>query len=209
VREWPNRRAWKARVLETGPWVQIPPSPPLLGATGAVRCQGISSGAPAYQPAANDEHRKAVSRGAAPIPKGNVAKRYGGQSQCRVGTWRVAARRFVIWYFYRAKSESEGAGPCATSSCEPRQVRKEATVSRSVCVPQDHLAPLFIAMLKQVHRFVLPSKKSSTYRGDRVGLGRLRAGAVRMDVTPPVLAARPHTGRGGLGEPGMCVIADV
>jgi hypothetical protein len=60
-------------------------------------------------------------------------------------------------------STRKGAGPCAISSCEPRQVRKEATVSRSVCVPQDHLAPLFIAMLKQVPSFVLASEKSSTY----------------------------------------------
>ena len=37
----------------------------------------------------------------------------------------------------------KGAGPCATESCEPRQVRKEATVSRLVWVPQDHLAPVF------------------------------------------------------------------
>ena len=36
----------------------------------------------------------------------------------------------------------EGAGPCATEPCEPRQVRKEATVSGQFCVPQDHLAPL-------------------------------------------------------------------
>jgi len=36
-----------------------------------------------------------------------------------------------------------GAGPCATEPCEPRQVRKEATVSSSSWVPQDHLAPLF------------------------------------------------------------------
>jgi len=36
-----------------------------------------------------------------------------------------------------------GAGPCATESCELRQVRKEATVSGRVCVPQDHLAPNF------------------------------------------------------------------
>jgi len=35
-----------------------------------------------------------------------------------------------------------GAGPCATEPCEPRQVRKEATVSRKFWVPQDHLAPL-------------------------------------------------------------------
>lgn len=35
-----------------------------------------------------------------------------------------------------------GAGPCATESCEPRQIRKEATVSRLAWVPQDHLAPL-------------------------------------------------------------------
>ncbi len=35
-----------------------------------------------------------------------------------------------------------GAGPCAIESCEPRQVRKEATVSSQFCVPQDHLAPL-------------------------------------------------------------------
>jgi len=38
----------------------------------------------------------------------------------------------------------KGAGPCATESCEPRQVRKEATVSRQFCVPQDHLAPVFL-----------------------------------------------------------------
>jgi hypothetical protein len=30
-------------------------------------------------------------------------------------------------------------------------------------VPQDHLAPLFNKMLKQVSSFVLPSKKSLTY----------------------------------------------
>jgi len=35
-----------------------------------------------------------------------------------------------------------GAGPCAIEPCEPRQVRKEATVSNQFCVPQDHLAPL-------------------------------------------------------------------
>ncbi len=35
-----------------------------------------------------------------------------------------------------------GAGPCATKPCEPRQVRKEATVSSTFWVPQDHLAPL-------------------------------------------------------------------
>jgi len=35
-----------------------------------------------------------------------------------------------------------GAGPCAIEPCEPRQVRKEATVSSQFCVPQDHLAPL-------------------------------------------------------------------
>jgi hypothetical protein len=34
--------------------------------------------------------------------------------------------------FVSRQERSEGAGPCATSSCEPRQVRKEATVSRSV-----------------------------------------------------------------------------
>jgi hypothetical protein len=39
--------------------------------------------------------------------------------------------------------QGQGAGPCATGSCEPRQVRKEATVSRPFCVPQDHLAPFF------------------------------------------------------------------
>ena len=36
-----------------------------------------------------------------------------------------------------------GAGPCAIEPCEPRQIRKEATVSSQFCVPQDHLAPLF------------------------------------------------------------------
>jgi hypothetical protein len=60
--------------------------------------------------------------------------------------------------FVSRQERSEGAGPCATSSCEPRQVRKEATVSRSVCVPQDHLAPLFIKMLKQVHQLRSPLK---------------------------------------------------
>jgi len=39
-----------------------------------------------------------------------------------------------------------GAGPCATEPCEPRQVRKEATVSGQFCVPQDHLAPLSLPM---------------------------------------------------------------
>ena len=28
VREWTNRRAWRARELATVPWVRIPPSPP-------------------------------------------------------------------------------------------------------------------------------------------------------------------------------------
>src|SRR5256885_6534546 len=42
----------------------------------------------------------------------------------------------------RARTSQKGAGPCAAESCEPRQVRKEATVSRLVWVPQDHLAPL-------------------------------------------------------------------
>ena len=36
----------------------------------------------------------------------------------------------------------KGAGPCAIEPCEPRQVRKEATVSGQFYVPQDHLAPL-------------------------------------------------------------------
>ncbi len=29
VLEWPNRRDWKSRVPATGPWVRIPPSPPV------------------------------------------------------------------------------------------------------------------------------------------------------------------------------------
>jgi len=29
-----------------------------------------------------------------------------------------------------------GAGGCATEACEPRQVRKEASVSNHLCVPQ-------------------------------------------------------------------------
>ena len=28
------------------------------------------------------------------------------------------------------------AGPCATGACEPRQIRKEATVSKTFWVPQ-------------------------------------------------------------------------
>ena len=42
----------------------------------------------------------------------------------------------------RVVEQQKGAGPCATEPCEPRQVRKEATVSGQFCVPQDHLAPL-------------------------------------------------------------------
>ena len=38
-----------------------------------------------------------------------------------------------------------GAGPCAMEPCEPRQVRKEATVNSQFCVPQDHLAPLLLS----------------------------------------------------------------
>src|SRR5690349_20117999 len=42
-----------------------------------------------------------------------------------------------------------GAGPCAIEPCEPRQVRKEATVSSQFCVPQDHLAPLFRGVFRK------------------------------------------------------------
>ena len=42
-----------------------------------------------------------------------------------------------------------GAGPCAIEPCEPRQVRKEATVSSQFCVPQDHLAPLWTRGMKR------------------------------------------------------------
>ena len=43
-----------------------------------------------------------------------------------------------------------GAGPCAMEPCEPRQVRKEATVNSQFCVPQDHLAPLLFSKLREV-----------------------------------------------------------
>ncbi len=49
-----------------------------------------------------------------------------------------------------------GAGPCATEPCEPRQVRKEATVSGSFCVPQDHLAPLILIAEREVGTPVSP-----------------------------------------------------
>ncbi len=52
---------------------------------------------------------------------------------------RPSPRESRGWDRYR---NCNGAGPCATEPCEPRQVRKEATVSGSFCVPQDHLAPL-------------------------------------------------------------------
>jgi hypothetical protein len=73
-------------------------------------------------------------------------------------------------------------------------------------VPQDHLAPLFIKMVKQVTSLVLSSKKSSTYRGDRVGLGRLRRGACEWD-TPSVSFRRASLGK--RREPGVGVIADL
>ena len=43
-----------------------------------------------------------------------------------------------------------GAGPCAMEPCEPRQVRKEATVSSQFRVPQDHLAPLLLSKLWKI-----------------------------------------------------------
>ncbi len=36
VLEWPNRRAWRARVAVRLPWVRIPPSPP----PHPIRCLG-------------------------------------------------------------------------------------------------------------------------------------------------------------------------
>ncbi len=48
------------------------------------------------------------------------------------GEYNNLDRLLVTW---------KGAGPCATEPCEPRQVRKEATVSGQFWVPQDHLAP--------------------------------------------------------------------
>ena len=70
------------------------------------------------------------------------------------------------------KWHRKGAGPCAAESCEPRQVRKEATVSRRVCVPQDHLAPVFLmGMLKKTASDVLAilpcSRTPSTLRSSK------------------------------------------
>jgi hypothetical protein len=63
--------------------------------------------------------------------------------------WRVTATKFEVG---RISRQELGAGPCATESCEPRQVRKDATVSRPVWVPQDHLAPL---SWRARHRFII------------------------------------------------------
>jgi hypothetical protein len=134
-----------------------------LGATEAIRlswCGQWYARLTSRQRTMNSVRRCRATR---LFPKGNVAKQYRFRWAIAV-TGRYLARywRFVIWVFLSRQERSEGAGPCATSSCEPRQVRKEATVSRSVCVPQDHLAPLFIKMLNQVTSFVFPPKKSST-----------------------------------------------
>jgi len=51
----------------------------------------------------------------------------------------------VVWRFRVGDlrlTPDKGAGPCATATFESRQVRKEATVRRPFCVPQDHLAPV-------------------------------------------------------------------
>jgi hypothetical protein len=66
VREWPNRRAWKARVLETGPWVQIPPSPPFLARQAHQDSQPLGSGAPEL-PRGNGDERRKRCRGATSI----------------------------------------------------------------------------------------------------------------------------------------------
>ena len=61
---------------------------------------------------------------------------------CDAIRWSNSVRQFNIPHSEFIIEFGIGAGPCATESCEPRQVRKEATVSGQVCVPQDHLAPL-------------------------------------------------------------------
>ena len=125
VREWPNRRAWKARVLETGPWVQIPPSPPDLARHKLSGCQGVGSGAPDLPTGSDDERRKAVSPGATlkgreaiPLSVVNRSDRSvpgaslpgGSSSGC----------------FYRAKSEAKGLGPVQQAPVNPaRSGRKQ------------------------------------------------------------------------------------
>src|SRR5947209_6457383 len=78
---------------------------------------------------------------------GEVAERLKARHwKCRI--WETVSRvqippspptarhRYNVWRVTR-----KGAGPCAIETFEPRQVRKEATVRRRFCVPQDHLAP--------------------------------------------------------------------
>ena len=62
---------------------------------------------------------------------------------------RVNRDRSVLTYLGELRMRI-GAGPCAMEPCEPRQVRKEATVNSQFCVPQDHLAPLLFSKLWEV-----------------------------------------------------------
>ena len=47
------------------------------------------------------------------------------------------------------------AGPCATGACEPRQVRKEATVSKYFWVPQVAWPFLLLSVL-EINSYGLP-----------------------------------------------------
>ena len=120
VREWTNRHAWKACVPATGPWVRIPPSPPYLLKQMMARSRHVEThmADPPYR---------------AP---------YTPSVPFRCTVTSADGEISDVWTALKGLGQELGAGPCAIEPCEPRQVRKEATVSSQFCVPQDHLAPL-------------------------------------------------------------------
>ena len=70
-----------------------------------------------------------------------------------------------VWTALKGLGQELGAGPCAIEPCEPRQVRKEATVSSQFCVPQDHLAPL----RNNFQKGDMSSPKSGVLLGRNIG----------------------------------------
>ena len=168
VREWSNRHAWKACVSAMGPWVRIPPSPPyskpvrelpnVHRETATVRDRAgwesnrgiVGDASPAwgaYEGAGPLVGARAKHLGAT---SNTHPLRHTGSVECWVLSPEFLQARTTALFLHALSTHpltqhpglKKGAGPCATRPCEPRQVRKEATVSGQFCVPQDHLAPL-------------------------------------------------------------------
>ena len=82
-----------------------------------------------------------------------------------------------VWSELESLDREIGAGPCAIEPCEPRQVRKEATVSSQFCVPQDHLAPLPNDVSREASFVKRPRRNRDTIYEERTtphGLSSLR-----------------------------------